>query len=70
MLTLDRQGSLDVYVGREACGGDAGKDILIFRPAVGEESVDASVITQLLEYILNRRNADGTNIFEAFGDHI
>jgi hypothetical protein len=69
VLTLDRQGSLAVYVGRQGCGGDAGKDILMFRPTVGEEAVDTSIITQLLEPILTRRTADGTAVFEAFGDY-
>lgn len=39
VLTLDRQGFLAVYVGREACGGVAGRDILTFRPLSGEEAV-------------------------------
>jgi len=47
VLTLNRQGFLAVYVGREACGGVVGRDILTFRPLSGEEAVDVSVITQL-----------------------
>jgi len=43
----------------------------MFRPtsSVVEEAVDVSIITQLLIPILERRNADGTAVFEAFGDH-
>lgn len=69
VLTFDREGSLAVYVGREACGGNAGRDILMFRPIAGDEAVDTAIITQLLEPILARRKADGTAVFEAFGDH-
>ncbi|KAF2463700.1 uncharacterized protein BDR25DRAFT_245013 [Lindgomyces ingoldianus] len=69
VLTLDRQGLLAVYVGRQACG-EAGRDINMFRPTstTEEESVDVSIITQLIVPILNRRQADGTAVFEAFGD--
>jgi hypothetical protein len=68
VLTLDRDGFLAVYVGREGCGS-AGRDILMFRPLSGEEAVDVAVITQLLVPILARRNADGTAVFEAYGSH-
>jgi uncharacterized protein YegL len=69
VLTLDRAGLLAMYVGRQACG-EAGRDINMFRPTstAVEEAVDVSIITQLLVPILERRNADGTAIFEAFGD--
>lgn len=69
VLTLDREGSLAVYIGRAGCGG-AGDDILMFRPtsANEEEGVDVSIITQMLEPILTQRKADGTSIFEAYGD--
>lgn len=69
-LTLDRLGSLAVYVGRQPCG-DPGNDIIQFRPTNGddiEESVDVSIITQLLVPILEQRKADGTAVFEGFGD--
>ena len=71
VLTLDRHGSLAVYVGRAACA-EAGKDILMFRPRYvyeEEESVDVSIITHLLEPILTQRKADGTIVFEAYGDN-
>jgi hypothetical protein len=68
VLTLDRDGFLAVYIGREGCGS-AGRDILMFRPLSGEEAIDVSVITQLLVPILARRNADGTAVFEAYGSH-
>lgn len=69
LLTLDRNGHLAVYVGRASCA-EAGRDILMFRPtSVGEEeTVDVSIITQLLEPILIERTADGTVVFEAYGD--
>ncbi|ORX96291.1 hypothetical protein BCR34DRAFT_619726 [Clohesyomyces aquaticus] len=69
VLTLDRNGLLAVYVGRQACG-EAGRDINLFRPTSAnvEESVDVSIITQLIIPILERRQADGTAVFEAFGD--
>lgn len=40
----------------------------MFRPCSGEEGVDVSVITQLLVPILERRTADGSFVFKAFGD--
>ncbi|KAJ4303176.1 hypothetical protein N0V90_002069 [Kalmusia sp. IMI 367209] len=70
VLTLDRAGLLAVYVGRQACG-QAGSDINMFRPtsAIVEESVDVSIITQLMIPILERYSANGTSVFESFGDH-
>lgn len=69
VLTLDRDGFLAVYVGRAGCA-EAGRDILMFRPASmsEEEAVDVSIITQLLEPILAQRKADGSIVFEAYGD--
>lgn len=69
VLTLDREGFLAVYVGREGCSGAPGRDILMFKPLVGEEAVDVSIITQLLVPILERRKTNGTAIFEAYGSH-
>ena len=67
-LTLDRNGALSVFVGRPPCA-QPGKDISIFRPMNGgEETVDVSIITQLLVPIIEAREADGTAIFDAFGD--
>ncbi|KAE8873449.1 hypothetical protein PTNB73_00081 [Pyrenophora teres f. teres] len=70
VLTLDREGSLSVYVGREACGSP-GRDILMFRPTLKAEAeaVDVSIITGLLEPILIERAANGTVVFEAYGSH-
>ena len=70
VLTLDRHGFLAVYVGRAGCA-EAGRDILMFRPgsANEEEAVDVSIITQLLEPILAQRKADGSIVFEAYGDN-
>jgi hypothetical protein len=67
-LTLDREGLLAVYVGRAPCA-QPGKDISIFRPMKGgEETIDVAIITQLLVPILEEREAEGTAIFDAFGD--
>ena len=68
-LTLDRKGLLAVYVGRQACG-EPGSGINMFRPTnnVVEEAVDVSIITQLLVPILEQYAADGTEVFESFGD--
>lgn len=67
-LTLDREGLLAVYVGRAPCS-QPGKDISIFRPMKGEEeTIDVAVITQLLVPILDMREAEGTAIFDSFGD--
>ncbi|KAH7403530.1 hypothetical protein BKA64DRAFT_669265 [Cadophora sp. MPI-SDFR-AT-0126] len=67
-LTLDRNGALSVYVGRAPCS-QPGRDISIFRPTTGgEETIDVSIVTQLLVPIIEAREADGTAIFDAFGD--
>jgi hypothetical protein len=70
MNCYDRFDFLAMYVGRQACG-EAGRDINMFRPTstVIEEAVHVSIITQLLVPILGQRNADGTGVFESFGDH-
>ncbi|KAF2866573.1 hypothetical protein BDV95DRAFT_203345 [Massariosphaeria phaeospora] len=67
VLTLDRDGLLAVYVGRQACGA-AGRDITMFRPTSEpvEVSVDVSIISQLIDRIVQKRDADGTSVFEAF----
>lgn len=50
------------------CSTAPGKDILIFRPTSGGElAVDVLIITQLLVPILERRESDGTAIFDVFG---
>jgi hypothetical protein len=69
VLTLDRACLLAVYVGRQACG-EPGRDIDMFRPTsdVVEETVDVSIITQLITPTLEQRAADGTAVFESFGD--
>jgi len=69
VLTLDRHGFLAVYLGRAGCA-EAGRDILMFRPTSPneEEAVDVSIITQLLEPKLALRKADGSIVFEAYGD--
>lgn len=68
-LTLDRDGSLAVYIGRAGCGAGPDKDILLFRPTSTreEDAADVAIITQLLEPILTERTADGTIVFESYG---
>ncbi|KAF2789615.1 hypothetical protein K505DRAFT_341133 [Melanomma pulvis-pyrius CBS 109.77] len=70
VLTLDRQGLLAVYVGRQSCA-EAGRDISLFSPTSTPcvSGVDVAIVTQTLVPILNQRNSDGTVIFEAFGDN-
>ncbi|KAK0652494.1 hypothetical protein B0T16DRAFT_387747 [Cercophora newfieldiana] len=64
VLTLDRDGSLAVYLGRKSCG-TPGQDYVIFRPTQGGDcDVDISIIAQLLEPIIATRVADGTAIFD------
>lgn len=66
-LTLDRDGFLAVFTGRQGCAAP-GRDIAIFRATRGgEHLVDVSIITQLLEPILKEHEADGTSVFDSFG---
>ncbi|KAK3369954.1 hypothetical protein B0H63DRAFT_551902 [Podospora didyma] len=60
-----KDGILAVYLGRQGCGAEPGRDFLIYRPTKGGEcAVDVSIITQLLEPIIAARVADGTAIFD------
>jgi len=66
-LTLDRDGLLAVFTGRQGCAPPS-QDIAIFRPTRGgEHLVDVSIITQLLEPIMKGREADGTSVLDSFG---
>lgn len=68
VLTMDRDGLLAVYTGRQACALP-GQDIALFRPTKTptEATVDVAIIMQLLAPILEQRKADGTSVFDAFG---
>lgn len=67
-LTMDRDGLLAVYTGRQACALP-GQDIAIFRPTKTptESTVDVAIVAQLLAPILEQRKSDGTAVFDAFG---
>jgi ubiquitin-protein ligase len=68
VLTLDRDGSLSVYVGRAACAAPD-RDISIFRPVAGrEEAIDVNIVTQLIEPLVQAREQDGTLVFDLFGN--
>ncbi|KIW06114.1 uncharacterized protein PV09_03281 [Verruconis gallopava] len=67
-LTLDGEGLLSCYLGRQPCS-EPGKDFVIFRPtAGGDETIDIAIITKLLAPILEARRADGSAVFDAPGD--
>jgi hypothetical protein len=70
VLILDREGSLAVYIGRAGCA-EPGRNVLISRATStkDEEGVDVSMVTQVINRILAKRIADGTAIFEGYGDH-
>jgi hypothetical protein len=68
VLTLDEEGLLAVYLERAACA-PPDCDFTIFRPTRdGEHTMDVSEVTQKLVPILRRRENDGTDIFDAFGE--
>lgn len=66
-LTFDRDGLVAVYTGRAPCA-EAGRDMTLFRPLVGETVIDVAIITQLIAPILAGYDADGTSVFDASGD--
>ena len=65
-LSFDRNAHLAVYTGEQPCG-DPGRSSLLFRPKHGEESIDSAVVEQLIAPVLQRYEADGTAVFDAFG---
>jgi hypothetical protein len=68
VLTLDEEGLLAVYLERAACA-PPDCDFTIFQPTRdGEHTVDVSEVTQKLVPILRKREKDGTDIFDAFGE--
>ncbi|KAJ9607164.1 hypothetical protein H2200_008236 [Cladophialophora chaetospira] len=65
-LTLDRYGNMAVYTGRAVCA-DPGQDHAVFHPLTGiDENVDVTIVSQMLEPILEERERDGTNVFDLF----
>lgn len=65
-LAFDRNAHLAVYTGEQPCGAP-GHSSIIFRPQHGEETIDPSVIEQLIAPIIERFEQDGSAVFDAFG---
>jgi len=63
-LTLDREGLLAVYLTKPKSVED--KDFTFYRAMRGKEKVDPSSINHVLIPILERRQHDGTSIFDGF----
>lgn len=62
-LTLSREGHLTLNLGHAPCS----HNLLIFLPLSGtEEELDATVVEQLLEPIVQARERDGTAVFDVF----
>lgn len=68
-LTLDGDGLLAVFVQRPPCA-PPDLDVTIFRPTRdGDADVDVSVIAQQLVPVLASKAADGTDVFDCFGEN-
>ncbi|KAI7775698.1 hypothetical protein LA080_006427 [Diaporthe eres] len=65
-LTFDRNAHLAVYTGEQPCGRP-GHSSIIFRPQHGEETIDPSVMEQLIAPIIRTYEQDGSAVFDAFG---
>ncbi|KAK3715698.1 hypothetical protein LTR37_006923 [Vermiconidia calcicola] len=65
-LTFDRNAHLAVYTGEQPCG-NPGHSSILFRPAHGEETIDASVIEQVIAPIILRYESEGSSVFDAVG---
>lgn len=65
-LTFDRNAHLAVYTGEQPCGRP-GHSSIIFRPQYGEETIDPSVMEQLIAPIIKTYEQDGSAVFDAFG---
>lgn len=65
-LTFDRNAHLAVYTGEQPCG-KPGHSSIIFRPQHGEETIDPSVMEQLIAPIVKTREQDGSAVFDAYG---
>lgn len=62
-LTLSRAGNLAVNLGHAPCS----HNMLIFMPLSGtEHELDAAVVEQVLEPIVQERERDGTSVFDLF----
>lgn len=65
-LTFDRNAHLAVYTGEQPCGSP-GHSSSIFRPQHGEETIDPSVMEQLIAPIVKTYEKDGSAVFDVFG---
>ncbi|POS69278.1 ubiquitin-conjugating enzyme [Diaporthe helianthi] len=66
-LTFDRNAHLAVYTGEQPCAMP-GRSSTIFRPRHGEETIDPSVMEQLIAPIIKTYEQDGSAVFDSFGD--
>ena len=67
VLSLDRECSLSLYLGKVPCGNPS-EDTILFRPTTGEEHVDVAKISQAIAPLIDVRLQDGTHIFESSGE--
>lgn len=66
-LTFDRTAHLAVYTGEQPCG-EAGRSSMIFRPLSGtEETIDPTLVEQIIAPILRQYRIDGTAVFDLLG---
>ncbi|EME39358.1 hypothetical protein DOTSEDRAFT_179879 [Dothistroma septosporum NZE10] len=65
-LTFDRFGHLAVYTGQLPCSAP-GQSSEIFRPKHGQETINETVLEQILAPILKTHEADGTAVFDVLG---
>lgn len=65
-LTFDRNAYLAVYTGEQPCG-TPGHSSIVFRPQHGEETIDPSVMEQLIAPIVKAYEEDGSAVFDVFG---
>ncbi|PIA90444.1 putative bifunctional E2/E3 enzyme [Cercospora beticola] len=65
-LTFDRNAHLAVYTGQQACGAP-GESNLVFRPSLGESTMNSTVVEQLIAPIIKQYESDGSAVFDSFG---
>lgn len=65
-LTFDCNAHLAVYTGEQPCG-TPGHSSIFFRPQYGEETIDPSLMEQLIAPIVKAYEEDGSAVFDAFG---
>ncbi|KAL1881945.1 hypothetical protein Daus18300_000999 [Diaporthe australafricana] len=65
-LVFDRNAHVAVYTGEQPCAAP-GRSSIISRPQHGEETIDPSVIEQLIAPIIKEFEQDGSAVFDAFG---